>query len=224
MIGIVADYRVKSRHKTTPFECVKDAKSAVRWVRGNALRLGIDPRRIAVGGGSAGGHMAAATATVPGLNQEGEATTISARPNALLLFNPVYDNGPGGYGYDRVKDRYQEISPLHNISHGMPPAIVFFGTEDHLVSVATAKAFQQKMHDVGSRSELFLYAGQKHGFFNHSYLQPQRKDLKYYRETVHQLDHFLVSLGYLPEIDPEIDAAEASSEIALGAAEADGSE
>ena len=70
MVGMVADYRVSSRHKTTPFDCVKDAKSAVRWARRNAERLGIDPDRLAVGGGSAGGHLAAATATVDGLNEE----------------------------------------------------------------------------------------------------------------------------------------------------------
>ncbi|MDC0936526.1 alpha/beta hydrolase fold domain-containing protein, partial [Pirellulales bacterium] len=44
----------------TPWECVKDAKSAVRWLRVHAERFGIDETRIAVGGGSAGGHIAAA--------------------------------------------------------------------------------------------------------------------------------------------------------------------
>ena len=52
MIGIVADDRFAKRHKTTLFECVKDAKSAVRRIRANAGRLGIEPNRIAVGGGS----------------------------------------------------------------------------------------------------------------------------------------------------------------------------
>ena len=127
MIGMVADYRVKSRQKTTPYECVKDGKSAVRWVRKNAERLGIDPDRLAVGGGSAGGHLAAATATIEGINEDGEDTSVSAVTNALLLFNPVYDNGPDGYGHKRFGNRYKEISPFHNIRSGMPPAIVFFG-------------------------------------------------------------------------------------------------
>jgi acetyl esterase/lipase len=68
MIAIVADYRVKSRQNALPADCVSDAKACVRWVRANAARLGIDPTRIAVGGGSAGGHLAAAVATVPGLD------------------------------------------------------------------------------------------------------------------------------------------------------------
>ena len=79
MVALLADYRVKSRQGTSPFECVKDGKSAVRWIRKNSSRLGIDPSRIAAGGGSAGGHVAAATGTVPGLEEKGEDPSISAQ-------------------------------------------------------------------------------------------------------------------------------------------------
>ncbi len=65
MVAARADYRVRSRHGTTPDKCVEDAKSAVRWLRANAARLGIDPQRIVASGGSAGGHIAACTATIP---------------------------------------------------------------------------------------------------------------------------------------------------------------
>jgi hypothetical protein len=67
MIALVADYRVKTRRNAKPVDCVADAKACVRWVRANAARLGIDPDRIAVGGGSAGGHLAALArpATIP---------------------------------------------------------------------------------------------------------------------------------------------------------------
>jgi len=197
MVAMVADYRVKSRQKTTPFECVKDGKSAVRWIRTNAGRLGVDPKRIAAGGGSAGGHVAAAAGTVPGLEEDGEDRAVSPVPNALLLFNPVYDNGPKGYGYSRVKDRYKEISPMHNIRKGMPPAIVFLGTRDKLIPVATAKAFQAKMEAVGSRSELRLYEGQGHGFFNARAFRKKKGVSEYYVKTVRQMDLFLASLGWL---------------------------
>jgi acetyl esterase/lipase len=191
MVGIVADYRVKSRQGTTPFECVKDGKSAIRWVRAHARDLGIDPDRIAAGGGSAGGHVAAATATVPGLEEEGEDSSISCRPNALLLFNPVYDNGPGGFGHERVKERYKEISPIHNIQKGTPPAIVFLGTNDSLIPVATAEKYKELMEQAGSRSDLHLYEGQPHGFFN------RRKSEEHFLKTVTEMDRFLESLGYL---------------------------
>ena len=191
MVGIVADYRVKSRQGTTPFECVKDGKSAIRWVRVHAGELGIDPDRIAAGGGSAGGHVAAATATVPGLEEKGEDSSVSCRPNALLLFNPVYDNGPEGYGHGRVKERYKEISPIHNIHKGTPPAIVFLGTKDTLIPVATAEKYKELMEQAGSRCDLHLYEDQPHGFFN------RRKSEEHFLKTVTEMDRFLESLGYL---------------------------
>ena len=195
---MAADYRVKSRHGTSPRECVQDGKSAVRWIRANATRLGIDPDRIVAGGGSAGGHVAAATGTVDGLDEPGEDTSVSAKPNALVLFNPVYDNGPEGYGYDRVKEYYREISPLDNIKPGTPPTIVFLGTEDELIPVATAEKYEAKMEAVGSRCDTHLYEGQPHGFFNYG-----RGEGRCYRDTVHKTDKFLVSLGFL-EGEPTI--------------------
>lgn len=192
MVAICAEYRIRSKHKTTPFECVADGKSAMRWVRSHADELGIDPDRLAAGGGSAGGHVAAATATLPGLDDPADDLSVSCVPNALVLFNPVYDNGPDGYGYDRVKERWQEISPLHNIREGIPPAIVFLGTKDRLIPVETGKTFQKKMEDVGSRSELMLWEGAEHGFFN-----PGKGDGTAYHETVAAMDRFLTELGYL---------------------------
>ncbi|HKD06043.1 MAG TPA: alpha/beta hydrolase [Bryobacteraceae bacterium] len=55
MVAITADYRVSSRNQTNVTDSVRDAKAAIRYIRVNALRLRIDPERIAAGGGSAGG-------------------------------------------------------------------------------------------------------------------------------------------------------------------------
>ena len=190
MIAMTADYRVAKRNHTTPFDAVRDAKSAIRFVRENAAILGVDPNRIVASGGSAGGHLAAATGIIKGLEQPGEDTTVSSRPDALILFNPVFDNGPGGYGYDRVGDRYKEISPFHNIAPGDSPTILFFGTKDKYVPVKTIKAFQNKMQEAGNRCDLFLYEGQGHGFFNYRHHE-------YYKKTMLEADKFLISLGFL---------------------------
>jgi len=190
MVAMVADYRVKSRQGTTPKECVMDGKSAIRWVRENADKLGVDPKRIAAGGGSAGGHVAAAAGTVEGMEQPGENIRVSSQPNALLLFNPVYDNSPSGYGHSRVKEVYPQISPMHNIKKDTPPTIVFLGTKDSLIPVATAKEYKQRMEAVGRRCDLHLYEGQPHGFFNYG-------KQKYYLDTVDKMDTFLVSLNYI---------------------------
>jgi acetyl esterase/lipase len=195
MIAILADYRVKSRHQSTPFDAVSDAKSAIRYLRQNFADLHIDTSKIAASGGSAGGHLAAACATVPGLDDAGGKQETSSKPNALVLFNPVFDNGPSGYGYDRIGERFPEISPMHNIRKGTPPAIVFLGTADDLIPVETAKRYKQKMEEAGSRCDLYLYKGQKHGFFN--YRDETKDGGRYFAETLHQTDVFLESLGYL---------------------------
>lgn len=187
MIAVLADYRVSSRHNSTPFEAVKDAKSAIRYLRTNSQLLHIDTNRIVAAGGSAGGHLAAA-ADLTSLDEPYEDLKISSRPNALVLFNPVFDNGPTGYGYERIGEKYSEISPLHNIKKGAVPAIVFFGTKDKYVPIETAELYKKKMKEAGSRIELFLYQDQPHGFFNSK---------KYFIETVKQADIFLTSLGYL---------------------------
>lgn len=190
IVAFVADYRVKSRQKVTPDACVEDGKSAIRWVRQNSQRLGIDPEKIIAGGGSAGGHVAAATGFCEGFEAEGEDHSVSSKPNALVLFNPVYDNAKeGGYGYDRIKAWFPAISPAHNITPDDPPAIVFLGTKDKHVPVATAEAFRDKMIAAGIQTELHLYKGQPHGFFN-----PKRGG---FNDTLAKTDQFLAKLGYL---------------------------
>ena len=190
MVAFTADYRVQSRNHTSPKECVMDAKSALRWLRKHAAELGIDTQKIAAGGGSAGGHLAAAAATLAGFNEEGDDTSVDCRPNALVLFNPVIDNGPGGYGYDRVKDYWESFSPMNNLGPDTPPTIIFLGTQDDIVPVATARKFQQLMKNNGRVCELHLYEGQRHGFFNQDHP-------RYYAETLAAADKFLASLGYL---------------------------
>jgi acetyl esterase/lipase len=189
MVGISAEYRTKGSHGTSPKECVEDGKSAVRWVRGHAAELGIDPLRIAAGGGSAGGHVAAAGTFCPGFDGPGEDTGISAGANALLLFNPVFDNGPdGGWNQKAVAGYWEKISPAHNIRKPAPPAVVFLGTKDKLIPVSTAARFKRKMEEMGGRCDLHLYQDCGHGFFN------KEPDLT---KTTAEADAFLVSLGWL---------------------------
>jgi acetyl esterase len=197
MVCILVDYRVREKQKTTPFESLKDAKTAIRYIRAQANELRIDPTKIVAAGGSAGGHLAAATAIINDYNESTDNTAISCIPDALVLFNPVFDNGPGGYGYERIGEAYKNFSPLHNIKSGAPPTIVFLGDKDHLVPVETAKYYKTIMEKVKSRCDLFVYEDQGHGFFNY-------KNLEYYKKTVSETDTFLQSIGLLKK-DPFVE-------------------
>lgn len=190
MVSILVDYRVKNRQQTTPFESLKDAKSAIRYLREHADKFHIDTSKIVAAGGSAGGHLAASTALIDDYNENTDNMAVSSIPNALILFNPVIDNGPGGYGYDRIDEAYKSFSPLHNIKNGAPPTIIFLGTDDNLIPIETAKYYQKVMERVKSRCELHLYEGQGHGFFNYD-------NFDYYKKTVSEANEFLQSLGYL---------------------------
>ena len=115
IVCFLADYRLMDKTEKSPLVCLMDAKSSIRYIRHNAERFGIDPAKLIASGGSAGGHLAAATALIDNYNEITDDVSISCRPDVLVLFNPVIDNGPGGFGYSFVKNEFQFFSPLHNI-------------------------------------------------------------------------------------------------------------
>jgi acetyl esterase len=199
-----ADYRVRGRHQTPPDKCVEDCKSAVRWLRQNAAKLGVDPDRIVASGGSAGGHTAAATAIVPGFEADGEDRKISSRPNLLVLFNPVMNTSDRG---ERIgsAELARAISPNDHLTKDVPPAIIFFGTSDGLL--ATAQEYVAKARPLGLAAELYTADGQPHGFFNRS---PWRE------RTLVLADQFLAKFGYVKG-EPTVEApAEAVMKLAPG--------
>lgn len=198
MVAMTADYRVASRHSAKVAQCVADARSAVRWVRANAARLGIDPNRIAAGGGSAGGHLAAATAFITKFDEPSDDRSVSATPNALALFNPALVLAPTeelrleGFGAQLNEERFgtrpENVSPVHHITRNAPPTIIFHGRDDKTVAFVTVDVFTARMKAAGNRCDLRGYDGQGHAFFNR---EPWRT------ETLAEADKFFVSLGWL---------------------------
>lgn len=187
MVAVSAQYRTRNSHGTSPVECVADGKSAVRWMRSHAEELGIDPARIAAAGGSAGGHVAAATGVIDGLDEEGEDLSVSSKPNALVLFNPATDVSRSRRWGDRALDG----SPLQHVDKGDPPTIVFHGKADTTVPYSTAESFCRAMNEAGNRCDLVGYDGRPHGFFNYS------RSRAAYTSTAWHMDRFMSSLGYL---------------------------
>jgi acetyl esterase len=192
MVGIRVEYRtIPKGDKGPPSICCADAKSAMRYVRAHAAELGVNPEQIAAAGGSAGGHLAAFTALVEGQNDPQDDIKISCKPAALVLFNPVFNNGPGQWGHDRVGNRFKEFSPAHHVTQDAPPTIVFLGDSDKLIPVTVLSEFEADMKKAGVRCHTHVYPQAEHGFFNKE---------PHFTVTLQATDKFLTSLGWLKAI------------------------
>ena len=198
LLCFLPQYRTEKSHGTTPRIALQDAKYAMRYLRSHASELSIDSKKMIVAGGSAGGQLAAAQAFTTNLNHENDDLVVSTIPNALVLFNPVVDNGPEGYGYDRGKDYYKDFSPIHNISKLAPPTLFLLGTTDRIVPVSVAKEYKVKMNAIKKRCDVWLFEGQKHGFYNYVNLKKHSESNNYnYYKTIHLVDDFLQSIGFI---------------------------
>ncbi len=190
LVGISMSYRLHSaKTSVSVFDCVKDARSAVRYIRAHAAELGVDPQKIIVSGGSVGGHLAVATALFDQVNGEGDDLSVSATPNALILLFPVIDTSKEGYGQAKIGERWQELSPAHNVRAGLPPTLVFHGTGDTVTPFAGAKTFHEAMLKTGNRCELDIHEGGAHGYLMH--------EKALFDDTMLKTDVFLKSLGLL---------------------------
>jgi acetyl esterase/lipase len=189
-VGVSVQYRlVNKTTDSTVFDCVKDGRSAIRYLRQHADELGIDPQKIIVSGGSAGGHVAAATALFEGIDEPGDDVKISCVPNALVLYFPVIDTSKEGYGNAKCGERWQEISPLHRVKAGAPPTLILHGTADITTPFKGAKAFEEAMHKAGNRCELIAHEGGKHGYL--------LANLTLFNQAMQQTEAFLQSLKLL---------------------------
>ncbi len=191
MVAITVEYRVSSRHDVKVEDCIEDAKSAMRWVRGNAKKLGVDPNRIASSGGSAGGHLAACTALIDGFDAKSDDKKVSAKPNAMVLFNP----GMGRANYPketdpRARSPIKKVMPLTYASKKQPPCIIFFGTDDKLLQ--GAELFRTQSEKAGNQCKIVTYDKQGHGFFNHA-----RSGGKFFKLTISETKKFLAALGWI---------------------------
>ena len=203
MVGIVADYRVKSRQGVQAKTCVEDALDALRYITENATTLEIDPMRIGVGGASSGGHLAASLGTIH--------ASDPAAPKVMALFNPAtilapisddLSDAPLGE-LEKMNALYQakeehlrariglepiELSPFHHVASNSPPAIIFHGTNDKTVPYESAKLFASQLRKNGVFVDLKTYEGAGHGFFNRE---------PYFSQTAEELEAFLLGLGWL---------------------------
>ena len=175
--------------------CITDAKSAIRWYKQNAEELGIDPRKIVAGGGSAGGHISLLATTTPGLNDPNDPKGYDTSVAAYLLFNPALSAGD-------AKD--PAVDFMQQLKADFPPSITFFGSEDNWMKKGWNPAYD-KMKSLGVKSADFRIAeGMGHGFFNR---QPWAD------VTITAADKFLKELGFI-EGEPTLVAPKTGEKLA----------
>ena len=169
--GVVAaavEYRIFNRHGTFPFESVKDAKSAIRWIRENADRYRIDKEKIIASGNSAGGHLILCAALLEKYNESTDNLDISPVPNLMMINSGVYDLSIASGGiWAEIEDRDSiiSISPIHNIKKLDAPILMIHGTNDSYVPCWTAEKFYKDMQDLSNKVELQIIDGAGHFFW-----------------------------------------------------------
>ena len=167
MVGIAPDYRTKSRFDTSPLESVADSRAAFAWVAEHASELGIDPNRIAVGGTSAGGHVAIWTAIEK--SPPGSSASPKVKPAAVVLKSAVTDTSPEtGYASKRFGDHALALSPIHQVDSQMPPTLIFHAAFDDLVHYSTAVTLHGKLESTGNDCELISVPVGGHNFTSDS--------------------------------------------------------
>ncbi len=160
---------------------IHDAKAAIRWVRANAKKYHVDPNRIGVTGGSAGGHLSLLVGlTDPSAGLEGDSGNPgqSSRVQAVVnVFGPAdmvlcYKKSSVAWIFrlflggtpGEVPERYKAASPITYVSKDDPPVLTLHGDKDALVPVEQARALDEKMKAVGASHTLIIFKGQGHGF------------------------------------------------------------
>jgi acetyl esterase/lipase len=153
---------------------VHDVKAAVRWVRANADRYGIDPKRIGAIGGSAGAHLTAllaTTADMPELEGAGGNPNVSSAIQAGVGFaTPAFKVGfVNPFWMKELGLRAEDIkpiSPYEHISSDSAPLFLLHGTEDKGVEPQDSQDLYDRYKEVGAHAELKWIEGEGHVFYD----------------------------------------------------------
>ena len=194
MVAITFDYRLVKPGGPFMDASFGDCKSVIRYIRAHAAELGVDPDRIAVAGDSAGAHLAAALGTVDGFDDPADDMRISPVPNAMLLYNGVFDllaNGRSAVAGSVEAAR--ALSPTLHVRSGAPPAIALHGLDDTVVPPEQSRTFCDFMKAAGNRCDLVLVEHAKHAFVIPNYTAPEHLVVRAFLDG----DAFLKTLGYL---------------------------
>jgi acetyl esterase len=158
--------------------CVTDGVSALRWFKQHADELGIDPKRVVIGGGSAGGHIALLATLQRDLDDPADPKGIDTSVLGYLFFCSAFTTDG--------KDNDSKVDAFAHLRPGIPPSLFLFGEQDPWLP-ATEKLVPA-LRKTGAHAELLVADKVGHMFF----MNP-----KWYDTALTECDRFLISLGVL---------------------------
>lgn len=166
---------------------VMDCKAAVRWVRANAARHGLDPDRIGAIGGSAGAHLVAmlgTSDTVQKLEGEGGNAGVSSRVQAVVAMAAPTDLTRMGQRNNLAPELAKLVSPVTYVSKTSAPLLLLHGTKDTSVPMEQSELLLAKYHQAGAKAELVKFES-GHGFWNAAEFDRTMKlAVTFFRETL----------------------------------------
>lgn len=162
---------------------LQDCMTGVQFLRAKAEAYQINPNRIGVIGGSAGGHLVAMLGVVGDRDRLDPKNSpypgVSCRVQAVVPLYGVHDAVAWAKSKkvelsDPEEDLCRQASPITYLSFDDPPFLIFHGTRDTLVPYAQSETLQRAAKKAGIESDLHIITGAKHSF----HLQPTQKDLR----------------------------------------------
>jgi pectinesterase len=168
---------------------VVDCKAAVRWVRANAGKHGIDPGRIGATGGSAGGHLTAMLATshkARELEGEGGNAGVSSRIQAAVAMATPADltRNAGRQNLDPAVARL--VSPVTHVDKDSAPMLLLHSDADATVPYQQSELLLAKLKEAGVKAELVKIPGAPHAFWNGEtwFEDTMERTVKFFREQL----------------------------------------
>jgi acetyl esterase/lipase len=161
---------------------IQDVKAAVRWMRANATKYGIDSEMIGTLGGSSGAHMALLAGITSGIAEfEGsggnnetssdvQGVVAMATPADLLSLNANNKLTVGTFLHTTPEadpEKWRFASPANHVTRSGPPVLLLHGTDDDSVAVSQSVDFARLYGDAGATAEVHVLAGAPHAFWNY---------------------------------------------------------
>jgi acetyl esterase/lipase len=198
------------RHGSSPKyvipEIVSDVRRAVRFIRFNARKWDIDPNRLGVLGGSAGGHLALVLGTASDNgdpNAKEEFMKESDRVASVVAYFPPVDLRPLARGVnpqptggtlDRFpalnfdKEKAADYSPIVHVSPDDPPTLLIHGDKDDLVPIRNSKIIYEAFQKNNVKSQFITIEGAGHGFRGEHAKQATAAMVAWFEQTLLKVD------------------------------------